>query len=390
VLQYGATCLPGTATAAGCADDQTFYAVQVPWERVIGPEGWTAPGGNRYWASTTPATSYNPVAKAILRLMADVSRKHFKYTFSKDEYRGLTMATVLNRYQGKLATQYGIVKIEIQPNPHETAGAFAARGGYLLWIDPETGPFRSKIGLDSYRPLWLAGTDITGTALWADYDAARGSLGYSVRVVYKGLWQKTMDATLGQIGKATVKFCEGVTSDKAAAAGVAIALYPGAQAYAVAWGTAAAMCSINKVPCAPRPDQPLPATPTIAAGSWKGAMTASGASSAATIPSGLLSPALSTGAPGVPTLRYPEGTIAWFDAAAGAYRIASPQPGADTTHVVRELQSTVPGGVTIVDKAAWERATLPFWRRSSTKIGMMIGGIAAASLATVYVGRVNR
>ncbi len=49
-FMFGATCLPGTATNTGCRVDQTVYTIVVPWDRFTA-EGWTAPGGNRYWAA---------------------------------------------------------------------------------------------------------------------------------------------------------------------------------------------------------------------------------------------------------------------------------------------------------------------------------------------------
>lgn len=382
VLQFGATCLPGTATASGCNDDQKFYALLVPWDQVLA-NGWIAPGGNRYWQSQVKVTPKDPLATAIIRLMADASKKQFQYIFGKkDDYKKLTMAQVLTKYRTGWVMQYGIARAEVEPNPHETAANFVARGGYLLHAD---GEFIGKGNyvLDSYKPAWLP-SDVKYVQLIASYDPGAALIGYTVRVVMTGSWDKVMRATLGQIGTAQKKFCSTLTGEKAAQAAMAATLYPAATPYAVAWTAAAQMCGLNQLPCEPLPGQPSPAAPSLinTGGGKRGSIVSVGA--------WLPGTALTTPPPAAPVpFKYPEGTIAWYDAAAAGYRIALPAPGQDTTHqpLVTAAATTVPLGALIVTKREWERATLPWLRRGSTKIGMMIGGIAVASAATVFASR---
>lgn len=414
LLKYGATCMPGTATAGGCSDSRKFWAVVVPWADVAGPQAWLAPGGNRYWASFTPLGT--PAANAILRLMAERSRMHTQNVFKNwKEYRDLTMAQVMAKTQGKLALDYGVVHVEIRPDPNETAANFARRGGYMLWIDPATGAFTSHQPIDWYKPSWLP-SNVETVQLWGYYRPGENRVEYSVRVRYEDTWEKVVRAAAGGIEWGFDKFCSTITGEKAQQAQVAVDMYKDLDAktqtsstsggastagaagtaaatgnpYAVAWAVALAGCARYMAPpppCEPRPDQPLPATPTLTPTGWKAA-TASGSSRGAAIPGlHVLDPRATVVAP--PTPQYPTGSIAWYDSSLGGYRVAIPRPGDGTTHVVLTAGAltAIPAGVSLVSKHTWEKATLPFWRRSSTKIGIAVGGVAAASLATVLATR---
>lgn len=413
LLKYGATCMPGTATAGGCSDSQKYWAVVIPWADVAGPQAWLAPGGNRYWASFTPLGT--PAANAILRLMAERSRMHTQNVFKNwREYRDLTMAQVMAKTQGKLALDYGVVHVEIRPDPNETAANFARRGGYMLWIDPATGAFTSRQPIDWYKPSWLPG-NVETVQLWGYYRPGENRVEYSVRVRYEDTWEKVVRAAAGGIEWGFDKFCATITGEKAQQARVAVDMYKDLEEkpksgsttttsvaaaasgnpYAAAWAVALAGCARYMAPpppCEPRPDQPLPASPIVTATTgWK-SQTASGASNAATIPGAhALDPRIVTGGSVVtpPTPQYPTGSIAWYDSSLGGYRIAIPRPGDGTTHVVLTAGAlkAIPAGVSLVSKHTWEKATLPFWRRSSTKIGIAVGGVAAASLATVLATR---
>lgn len=392
LLKYGATCMPGTATAGGCSDDQKFWTILIPWDKVTGPEGWTAPGGNRYWASSMPVNLRDPAVVAIFKLMASRSKMHTDNVFKNwDEYRNLKMSEVLTKTRGKLATSYGVVHVEIQPDPNETAAHFAARGGYLLWVDPETGVFTSHQPIDWYKPSWLP-SNVDTCQLFAYYNLSTNRVEYSVRVEYKGTWEKVVEGTLGKISGIVDDFCTSISGEKATAIAVTAGLYPGAQAYVAAWGAARGLCYQRMAPpepCEPRPDQ-APIAPTLNPLGWK-AQTASGSSSGALIPSSVLAPGALAPAP-PPTPQYPEGTIAWFDTDANGFRIAVPQPGPGVTHAVLSAAALpkIPPGISLVTRGEWEKATLPFWRRSSTKTGTMIAGVAVAVVATVYVGHASK
>jgi hypothetical protein len=81
---------------------------------------------------------------------------------------------------------------------------------------------------------------------------------------------------------------------------------------------------------------------------------------------------------------YPPGTIAWLDPSVNAYRIGTPFAGMGITHVIRPetLAALPPVGILVVNKAQWLKATLPWIRRPSTKIGL---GVAVGLVATVGV-----
>lgn len=379
VFLFAATCLPGTATASGCAPEQMFYSVLIPWDKVVN-EGWTAPGGNRYWASSTPENS--PAGLAILRLMADESRKHFQRVFSGSDRR---MSEVLQTYAGKLALVEGIVRVPIQPDPNETAGTFVRRGGYLLWIDPATGPFRSRQALDRYKAAWMGG-DVAGSQLWGHYRPQTKTVEYSLRLVYKGTWQ-TVATTITRAGGWSVRnFCSTITSEKATQAAYAAALYPGAQPYVAAWGAATQMCGYGTAPaepCTPREGQPQPpAPPVTGSAGWKTANTAWAGGAANVLTAAVTS-----------QVAYPAGSIAYVDPVPQLIHIAFPQPGKGTTHALQtSLPFTdgaprVPSTLFQVTREQWERATLPWTKRRSTKIGAFGVALIGAAATAVLVAR---
>lgn len=393
ILQYGATCLPGTATSAGCAPNQMFYAVLVPWSDVISDtpqagRSWTAPGGNRYWAGAVPESS--PAGLAILRLMADQSRAHFQYIFgggrNAPDYDGRRMSEVIASYAGKLALDEGLVHVPIRPDPNETAGNFVRRGGYMLWIDPETGPFRSRYALDAYHPPWVGG-DVKNVYLYGYYNPATKTVEYSVRVDMKETWRKVAEKSTNWIAAATQKFCSTITSERATQAAYASMLYPGAQAYSAAWNAAVQMCGINTQPCTPREGQPQPPAPPVApppgATGWKAANTAYAGGQQI---------------PGAGTLTqqpaYPAGSIAYVDPKAQLILVATPQPGKGTTHVPQNSlpfvngQPRIPPTLFQVTREQWERATMPWAKRRSTKIGAVgVALLGAAAVASTVFAR---
>jgi len=410
LLLFAATCLPGTGTATGCATNQMFYSVLIPWPNVVSDtpqagRSWTAPGGNRYWADQTRENT--PAGLAMLRLMAEVSRKHFQRTFQQDDYKNLTMAQVLERYAGKLAVSDGIVYVEKRPDPNETAGNFARRGGYLLWIDPASGPFRGRQPLDGYRPSWVP-FEITAIQLWAYYNAATKTVEYNVRVVFKGTWQKIATGIMEGAGfllQQQRKLCEVITGEDAQKAQMAAEIYqrnreaaakaettntgtpagpPPTSPYEAAWAATVAVCrqGLQTWNAPPVPEHCLPpkpvATPTYG---WK-SQTAVATSGGAASTVGVLAtqPA------------YPPGSIAYVDPTAQLVLVAVPQPGKGTTHALQSSlpfmngQPYVPTSLFQVTREQWERATLPWIKRRSTKIGAIgIAIIGATATATAIV-----
>lgn len=385
VFQFGAVCLPGTATSAGCAPEQRYYAIQVPWNTFV-TDGWVAPGGNRYWSKTVPEGS--PEGLTVLRLMADVSKNQFRRTFKRDSLKNKPMGRVLAEYPDWVA-DYGNLHVEVRPDPNETAGAFIARGGYLLWVSGALQTQKSKV-LDSYIPAWLPRDKIKYAQLWGGYKADRLSVEYVIRLVFEGTWDSITRATFGNLGKATKKFCEGVTNEKVAAATIAATtLYPAAAPYAAVWAAAAGVCNVNALPCElPVGTPPPPANPTLpTVGSGVTVSTPPPASTSVKANTIWATDAGRQYAATATTIvqSYPEGTIAWYDSAAGGYRTAIPAPGPGVTHrVLSNVTAALPRGARPVNKTDWERATLPWWRRTHTKIGMVIGGVAAAGAATVF------
>jgi hypothetical protein len=330
------------------------------------------------------------------------------------------MSQVIQKTQGKLALDYGVMHVEIRPQPNETAKAFAQRGGYMLWIDPASGAFTSHQPIDWYKPPWLP-DEISTCQLFGYYDVAGGTVHYSVRVEYRDTWEKVVRKIAGGIQWGFEKFCATVTGEKAQQAEVAVNMYQdltkppetstsnrgtagfgdastdvasiaatGAAAamvtnpYAAAWLVAKAGCAMYTrapEPCVPRTDQPLPPSPTFttaATGTWKGSNTASGASNAATMPGTAIDPRIfnpvtQPTTPAVPQ-PFPPGTIAWWNPRANGFLLAIPLPGPGTSHVVvggvdATVVPSVPPGVMRVEHGEWDRATLPFLRRRSTVLG---------------------
>lgn len=397
-------CLPGKETASGCAAGDMFYTVAVPWSAFLA-QGWEAPGGNRYWATTIPANLRDPRVPALLKLMAARSRDDFKDTFASDK-RPVKYLIDPNAAFGSITaqrwkTRIGDLAVQVVPDPNETIKAFIKRGGYLL---------DSELILKGGRRLqavgaqpWM-GSKIERSELWGSYDPAAKTVSYTIRVVYKGAWSQTVTDVDAWLRKNLSAMCAKASSTEAMTAAAALTAFPATAPYLAAYGAVLSMCglSLAQLPCVPQP--PLPGEvnaatnvantsgaviQSVKAGTaWGNAASAAGAMLPAS--AGVLAPAtfpqpgvLGPGIPGA----YPDGTIAWYDTGAGGYRVAVPFPGPSTTHrilsagVIPRLPAT---GIQLVTKTAWERATLPWLQRTTTKFGMMIGGVAAAGAATVY------
>ncbi len=405
VVLFAEACLPGTETAAGCPAGSAFYSIAVPWSTITSDHttaterAWTAPGGNRYFTQQLAADPRDPRVASVLRKMAAYSKTAFADTFGSNKN---TMAAIMANAPG-WAASYGLVSVETAPSPTETAAAFVARGGYLLDVRPGWSAFLGK------TPLWAVGrepwmsTSIRQYELWATYDPA-GTVTLMIRVVFEGDWTQATNATIGKIDSVIGNpdsVCGKLTDPTVAVTiGLTSKVYPAA---AAPYKALATTCKIMAL--FPEPDCVPPIVAAGAAGATIVAPTGGvtlgpGATQAGRRPQSAqsagnasvytaLAPAVTAGPP--------LGSIAMLDATASAgYRMAIPQPGAGVTHREVGVPPTarwsaaqpVPPGVLVVNRGAWDKATLPWIQRRSSKIGLVVGGgvaaVAAVAAAVVH------
>lgn len=378
-FMFGQACLPGTATDTGCPADKAYYVIVVPWEQFVA-EGWTAPGGNRYWQGSMPANPDDVRVRMILRFMAARSKTAFR-----DKYKN-SSKPVAEILAGAWATQVGVVTVEVKPEPGETAKAFAARGGYLLNLSPDASPFLGKQALSTYgaRP-WMGG-NVRTVGLWATYDVGTRTIGYAIRVELKGTWKQAVDGTEKWIRDNAAKFCAKATGADAIAATSALAAFPGTAPYLAAYGAALSVCGLASIPAPPCTPQ---AWPGLVAGGTAGegvTFTTGGKGRPLFIDTTAVLTAINPKVQAVrgevvdQSVAYPLGTIAWLDPTLNQYRIAVPAPGPGTTHRETVTIAALPRNtsVQVVDQTAWQRATRPWLRRTRTQYGLIGGGVAAA------------
>lgn len=393
----------------GCPIDEAFVPIQIKWTDVVS-QGWVAPGGNRYWKTSLTATASDPRVAAVLRMLAGRSASKFVELFAKDT--GRTMAKVME--SGAWVAKYGIMSVPVTPKPQESVAAFIARGGYLLDLRPGfsaiLGPPGGRVsdagsgvkwqGQGSTVYSWLADSDIEVIELWGNYDAAAGKVNYTLRIDYRGDWDKAVNAVAGGISRAMGSFCNKLATNVGTAMTISTA-FPAAKPYMGAYTAALAICNLSmaqipRVPCIPR--EPRPDDMMAMVTSAKINFTGGGKSSfAAQIPGITAAVVAAVGAtptapagplPPTPPAAFPAGTIAWRDPATPGYDIAVPMPTNGVTHqVVLMGVPTLPAGLHVVDRAEWERATLPWFRRRVSKIGLAVGGVIAAAAATAVAAR---
>lgn len=405
-FMFGQACLPGTATDAGCPADKAYYVIVVPWEQFVA-EGWTAPGGNRYWQSSMPANPDDVRARMILRMMAARSKAAFRDKYKNSNTpvakilegkpavpaRREGLRTILAQPAEAWATQVGVVSVEVRPEPGETAKAFAARGGYLLDLSPASSPFLGKQALSRYGARPWMGSNVRTAELWATYDVGTRTIGYAVRVALKSAWKQTVDGVDGWIRENMASLCTKITGSDAAVAAGALTAFPGTAPYLAAYGAALTACTQYIAPAVATPQAP-PCTPQA----WPGLVAGGTAGEGLTFTTGgkgrplfidtsavltAISPKVqgTRNEPITQSVAYPLGTIAWRDPALGQYRIAVPAPGPGTTHRETVTIATLPQttSVQVVDQTAWQRATRPWLQRTRTKYGLIGGGVAAAA-----------
>lgn len=397
-FMFGQACLPGTATDTGCPADKAYYVIVVPWEQFVA-EGWTAPGGNRYWQSSMPANPEDVRARMILRFMAARSKTAFRDKYKNSNTpvaeiltpkaavpaRRTATGWTLAQPAEVWATQVGVVTVEVKPEPGETAKAFAARGGYLLNLSPDTSPFLGKQALSTYgaRP-WMGG-NVRTVGLWATYDVGTRTIGYAVRVELKGTWKQAVDGTEKWIRDNAAKFCAKATGADAIAATSALAAFPGTAPYLAAYGAALSVCGLASIPAPPCTPQAWPGLVTGGTAGEGITFATGGKGRPLFIDTAAVLTAINPKVQGTrsqvldQSVAYPLGTIAWLDPTLGKYRIAVPAPGPGTTHRETVTIATLPTStsVQVVDQAAWQRATRPWLRRTRTQYGLVGGGVAA-------------
>ncbi len=393
------TCTRADLCLEGCSVDQAFVAIQIKWNDVVA-QGWVAPGGNRYWKTSLPASASDPRVTAVLRMLAGRSASAFVSTWGRVTEK--TMADVMAA--GVWVTKYGIMSVPVTPLPQETPAAFVARGGYLLDLRPSfsaiLGPPGGRVS-DAHDDVvwqrqgatvypWLADAGVRAIELWGNYDAAAAKLNYTLRVEYTGDWDKTVNSAATGISNAMGTFCGKLAANVGAALTISTA-FPAATPYMGAYTAALALCNLSMsqippTPCVPR--EPLPDDLMAMVGTAKINFTGGGGKSAfAQIPgmpaAAAINPTPAAPLPPTPAATFPAGTIAWRDPATPGYDIAIPAPGNGVTHRVWGMGlTTVPPGIHIVDRREWERATLPWFRRRTSKIGFAVVGVALAAGAT--------
>lgn len=398
-FMFGATCLPGTATDAGCPADKAYYVIVVPWEQFV-TEGWTAPGGNRYWQSSMPANPDDVRAQMIFRLMAARSKAAFRAKYGNSNTpmaqllipkpampaRRVGINTIPAQPAEVWTTRVGVATVEVQPTGDETAKAFVARGGYLFDLSPDSSPFLGKRPLQTYGARPWMGNNVRLVGLWATYDVGTRTIGYAVRVELKSTWKRTVDNTEKWIRDNAAKFCAKATGADALAATSALAAFPGAAPYLAAYGAALSICGLAAIPAPACTPQTWPGLVVGGATAGEGvAFTPRPTLVNLTAALTAINAAAQTEAP-AQSSAYPLGTIAWLDPTIGKYRIAVPAPGQGTTHRETTAVMALPGStsVQVVDQTAWQRATRPWIRRTRTQYGLVGGGVAA--IAAVSAG----
>lgn len=391
-ILFGPTCLPGTATAKGCPANKAYWSIAVPWDK-IKKDGWTAPGGNRYYEEGARVVdTRDPLIVSVLRYMAEWSRKAFRdNAVPSDE----PMAAFLARATAWVPT-YGVMSVEVQPKPDETLRQFLDRGGYLIDTRAGFSGVLAKAPLATYRPQWIS-PNVARVELWAMYVPTTLMLTYTIRIVYKGEWDQIVIALQEWwTDKIQGEMCPQIADPKVATGVAALSLYPPAAACAAIYAGALRLCAIpfSSPPCPPIPvvDPGVLVTEgiRITPGATAPGKRPMSVDAAYAVTASALAPASQSA--------YPTGSIALLGVPGASYRVAIPQPGNGTTHVEVAGKGCWSGsnpcmpplGVRIVLKGEWEKATLPWIKRGSTKIGIGAGaGVAALAALAAAVAHVR-
>jgi hypothetical protein len=245
-------------------------------------DGKAAPGGNWYW-NAKPIPDTDGAAKKGLALAAAISKLHFQHYFGPgQEHASMRMDDVLATYKGKLVVSYGSLTVPVLPflgskgptlfssKPAERADEFVNRGGYLFWVDPDTGVYSAKQYIVTearivYTDPNSHSNDWTETKfdLFLRYDPSKRTVKFEVRrfITTTEKIEKDLISFMNLLAKGGSGFCGLVTSDKVAAAAAYAAAVPAATPYITGWQVATAVCGIVFPKCPPPPPPQAGAPP---------------------------------------------------------------------------------------------------------------------------------
>lgn len=446
VVMFAPLCLPGISRNGSCSTDNLRYMISVPWKRIFTDvdtgwtteQAWTAPGGNRYYWKTVPARGDNPIALALLRGWADVSRARFRQLYNKtsgyakaDRNKPLKsllddkvhVYTIRNgTFKSVWRDKYGVITVETAPKTGETIGAFVDRGGYLLDTllvngKPVNDQHRYLKLEDAPREPWMS-DKIDSYELQMRYWEGENFLVYRIRIEYNGSLENAYNWTTDKIKSAAAWACDLANDPRAdtaiAAAGAGATLIPVAVPYVAAVATTQQgvkeVCATVGVltattpapPCIPRTEPGGVPTFTQDGGPliWNPLARKNYAQSVGSeIPkgAGALAPVAQVRetppapqpdvTPTALARTWPDGSITWRDPQTPGYDVAVPAQAQGLTHRVVAIGVPQPADVRVVNRTEWERAVLPWNRRRSAKIGLGVGGVAIAAALTAIALR---
>lgn len=438
-LMFAPGCLPGTTDSNGaCSTKDIRYTLTIPWDE-FQARARKAPGGNLYWEGWVHADRKNPLAHWLLEQMAIRNRIIFR-----DRARG-DKETVEHALGRGFLKKFGLVNIPIEPKPGETIDAFSKRGGHLFYPasnerhafaptkkkprpiyrmavkapgeydvrapamglregieNTENSQALAFLRLVDAKPKWL--DDVDAVEIYASYNVPEERVYYTIRLAWTSKYQQV----LNNITDKLFDPCGTLNQPEVRIARKVAAAVPATAPYAAGVETAAMICAGIDIGSALIADEPCTPRPAGGPGSIEEMLAKPVVLSAKYMrvdPPKKLPPPPPPPAPPPPktvtppparpkqppqtppkqvTPAYPAGSIAWADPAVPGYLIAAVAPaGANVTHrVVARGVAAVPPGVRVVSRSEWERATLPWVQRRTSKIGIG-AGIGAAVLAVV-------
>lgn len=417
-------CLPGTADRNGaCATRDLRYTIAIPWSTFL-TNARKAPGGNLYWYGSVPADRRNPTAFWFMNQMAMLNYWRFQVRDRRANERVRDLLA-----QGFL-TKIGLVSVPVDPRPDETTVDLLRRGGQLFFppgdkhhsfifdgnvshstpiysfvprqnvpvLSRYPAAIRDVVGqMFAPVPDWM--THVRDIEVYANYVVNENVINYTIRLAWSNAASQVIDDTVNWIANNASKLCTTLNNPNVVVATTAAGATPVTAPYAAGATTARQLCNLadrGSSGCIPRPAgspgsvEALLATPVILSGRYMrfAAMGRPAAAKPPAMPTMTIAPTAPTPttSPTAPAAGYPAGTIAWRDPQTPGYDIAIPAPVGGITHqVVAMGVTTLPAGLHVVDRREWERATLPWFRRRTAKIGMAVAGVALAAGATFAV-----
>jgi hypothetical protein len=346
------------------------------WTRA---NGWKPTGWTRVYTTSDQG-------KAIVAQVYKQSKKMFSMLANNPITEVLKI-----RGGATWALQVGSFRVKKEPKPGETVNQYKARGGYLLYrdyLDSDSSSIQyvvpSWVGkhdpvdgfyLNVRLKKWTAANTVPPHTIRPRPDLV-GKEYFQVQggIDYPGRLDKAMDWVVSMVRR----LCNKLTGDKVQKAAMVLALAQG-----MAAGSAAAMALINAIPGGQVVFAAMVTAALVYAGivaacnlAWPDCSSFLPPDAPPTqTPPVFTPPPLITSTPTVAP-----GSIAWLDKGVGAYRIAVPigLGGLKVTHVETTSASTLPTGAQEVDRIIWERATKPFYSRTTFIVGSAATGLTAA------------